>query len=238
MSIGEKLKQARLDSGLTQEAVAERAGVSRQTMSNWENGKSYPDIAGVIALSDVYGVTLDSLVKGDIAMIKHLKESTNVRKSYRQVIATLVALAMALFFNSFFILILGGRLADFVDIASGLMLIIPLLIVLTVTRSFKLFNTGFRAAFFPKKEEAPEELRAEAANLFRLLSKTAAISAVINMLIPLTNMLMNLDFTDVGGIASLQINFAAILIAPLFSLFLIMFVFEPVGFILKKRSNS
>ena len=81
MRICERLKQARLAMGLTQEAVAEKVGVSRQTMSNWENGKSYPDIASIIVLSDVYDLTLDSLLKGDEKMIKHLKDSTNVVKS-------------------------------------------------------------------------------------------------------------------------------------------------------------
>lgn len=84
MSISEKLKQARLSKGLTQETVAEKVCVSRQTVSNWENGKTYPDIASLIVLSDVYDMTLDSLLKGDDKMIKHLKESTEVTKSNKQ----------------------------------------------------------------------------------------------------------------------------------------------------------
>lgn len=90
MSIGEKLKQARLAAGLTQEVVAEKLGVSRQTMSNWENGRSYPDIASVIVLSDVYNLTLDSLLKGDNEMMKHLKESTDVTTSNKQLAISLV----------------------------------------------------------------------------------------------------------------------------------------------------
>ena len=62
MSIGEVIKQARSEKGFSQEVMAEKIGVSRQTLSNWETGKSYPDITNVIALSDVYGVTLDSLL--------------------------------------------------------------------------------------------------------------------------------------------------------------------------------
>ena len=48
MEIGKKLKDARMKSGFTQEAVAEKINVSRQTISNWENEKSYPDIISVI----------------------------------------------------------------------------------------------------------------------------------------------------------------------------------------------
>lgn len=48
MEIGEKLREARMNSGRTQENVAELIHVSRQTISNWENEKSYPDIASVM----------------------------------------------------------------------------------------------------------------------------------------------------------------------------------------------
>ena len=59
--IGSKIKAARLEKKLTQEQVAELLGVSRQTISNWENEKSYPDIISVIKMSDCYEVSLDYL---------------------------------------------------------------------------------------------------------------------------------------------------------------------------------
>ena len=77
MEIGNRLKNARVEIGLTQEKVAEEIGVSRQTVSNWENGKFYPDIVSVIKLSDLYSVSLDELLKEDKNMIRHLKESTD-----------------------------------------------------------------------------------------------------------------------------------------------------------------
>ena len=51
MEIGKKLKNARVQSGMTQENVAEKINVSRQTISNWENEKSYPDIINVIVVA-------------------------------------------------------------------------------------------------------------------------------------------------------------------------------------------
>ena len=81
MEIGKKLKNARVQSGMTQENVAEKINVSRQTISNWENEKSYPDIINVIELSNLYSISLDELLKGDEKMIEHLEESTNVVKS-------------------------------------------------------------------------------------------------------------------------------------------------------------
>ena len=84
MEIGKKLKNARIEAGLTQEKAAEKIDVSRQTISNWENEKSYPDIISVIALSDLYSVSLDELLKGDQTMAEHLEESTNVVKSNKK----------------------------------------------------------------------------------------------------------------------------------------------------------
>lgn len=96
MEIGQKLKQTRLDSGLTQETVAERVGVSRQTVSNWENNRSYPDIASLLALSDLYSLTLDELLKGDAAMIRHLEQSTDVVQSKNRLSRLLVVLTYLL----------------------------------------------------------------------------------------------------------------------------------------------
>ena len=84
MEIGKKLKNARIEAGLTQEKAAEKIDVSRQTISNWENEKSYPDIISVIPLSDLYSVSLDELLKGDQKMAEHLEESTNVVKSNKK----------------------------------------------------------------------------------------------------------------------------------------------------------
>ena len=89
MEIGLKLKDARIHSGLTQEVVAEKINVSRQTISNWENEKSYPDIISVIELSNLYSTSLDDLLKGDSKMIEHLEESTNVVKSNKKLIGAI-----------------------------------------------------------------------------------------------------------------------------------------------------
>jgi transcriptional regulator with XRE-family HTH domain len=86
MEIGKKLKKARMAAGLTQEKVAEEILVSRQTISNWENEKSYPDIMSVIRLSDLYQVSLDQLLKGDEQMLEHLEESTNIVSSNKKLI--------------------------------------------------------------------------------------------------------------------------------------------------------
>ena len=84
VEIGSKIKKSRIDAKLTQEQAAETLGISRQTISNWENEKSYPDIVSVLKMSDLYGVSLDYLLKGDSPMknyLDYIEESTNVVKS-------------------------------------------------------------------------------------------------------------------------------------------------------------
>ena len=84
MDIGIKLKNARIKADITQEQAAENLGVSRQTISNWENEKTYPDIISVVKMSDLYNISLDRLLKEDQAMTEYLgylEESTNVVKS-------------------------------------------------------------------------------------------------------------------------------------------------------------
>ena len=90
MEIGKKLKEARLNRNLTQEVIAEKLNVSRQTISNWENEKSYPDIISVIELSNLYSISLDDLLKGDDAMMEHLQESTNVVKSNQKLLRAII----------------------------------------------------------------------------------------------------------------------------------------------------
>ncbi len=92
MDIGQKLKHARTSAGLTQEGVAEALGVSRQTISNWENGRTYPDIVSVIRLSDLYEISLDALLKEDKKMISHLQESTDTVQSRRRLSKVLLVL--------------------------------------------------------------------------------------------------------------------------------------------------
>jgi len=90
MEIGKKLKDARIKAKFTQEEIAEELNVSRQTISNWENEKSYPDIISVIELSDFYSISLDDLLKGDEKMIEHLEESTNIVKSNQKLLGAII----------------------------------------------------------------------------------------------------------------------------------------------------
>ena len=88
MEIEKKLKDARVQAGLTQEQVAEKVMVSRQTISNWENGKSLPDIVSIISLSDLYQISLDDLLKGDKKMTEKIEKDVKVAKDNKRLIVT------------------------------------------------------------------------------------------------------------------------------------------------------
>ncbi|MGV3353439.1 helix-turn-helix domain-containing protein [Streptococcus orisratti] len=104
MNVGQKLQIARNKQGLTQEQIAQQLQVSRQTISNWENNKSYPDIVSLITLSELYQISLDQLLKGDKAMIEHLSKSTNTVASNRRlltaIILNIIILIAFILFNS------------------------------------------------------------------------------------------------------------------------------------------
>ena len=91
MNIGKRLKDARIESGYTQEQVSEQLDVSRQTISSWENGRTFPDIVSVVSLNDIYDVSLDVLIKGDEKMLEHLEESTNIVKSNKKLLFAIIA---------------------------------------------------------------------------------------------------------------------------------------------------
>ena len=72
MKLGKLIKKQRAELGLTQEEVAKKLSVTRQTLSNWENEKSYPDLDQLLKLSDIYHFSIDSLLRGDPELRKSL----------------------------------------------------------------------------------------------------------------------------------------------------------------------
>ncbi len=70
MEFGKHIKKYRSENSLSQEQLAERVFVSRQTISNWENDKSYPDVNSLVLLSEVFNTSIDNLIKGDVKIMK------------------------------------------------------------------------------------------------------------------------------------------------------------------------
>ena len=83
MELGTRLKEYRNRLGMTQDDLAERLFVSRQTVSAWENDKTYPDIHSLLMLGDLFSVSLDTLVKGDIEIMKEKIDQSDIRSFKR-----------------------------------------------------------------------------------------------------------------------------------------------------------
>ena len=80
MELGKQIRMYRLENKLSQEKLADLIYVSRQTISNWENDKNYPDINSLVLLSEVFKVSLDKLIKGDIEAMKDVIKKEEVDK--------------------------------------------------------------------------------------------------------------------------------------------------------------
>lgn len=70
MELGSQIRKRRQELGLSQDELAARVYATRQSVSNWENGKTCPDIKSLLLLAQVFSASLDDLVKGDIAEMK------------------------------------------------------------------------------------------------------------------------------------------------------------------------
>lgn len=95
MEFPEQLKTHRQRAGLSQEDLAQRIYVSRQTISNWEMGKTYPDIHSLL-LSNLFDASVDELLKGDVvSMESKLREDSRIlgRLSWAMLGFTIAALA-------------------------------------------------------------------------------------------------------------------------------------------------
>lgn len=83
MEISRQIKKLRHEANLSQEELADKIYVTRQTISNWENEKNYPDINSLVLLSTLFGVSLDILVKGDLKEMKKQIDMEDIQKFNR-----------------------------------------------------------------------------------------------------------------------------------------------------------
>lgn len=104
MELGNQIRQQRQQKRISQEDLSQAIFVSRQTISNWETDKTYPDVQSLLLMSNFFGVSVDSLIKGDVeAMEKAIKEDVLKMKRLSWVVVVTLILAL--------VMLLGGFLA-------------------------------------------------------------------------------------------------------------------------------
>lgn len=90
MDLGKKIIEMRKNKNLSQEQLAETLNVSRQTISNWENGRFYPDIDALVKISKYFNISLDDLLASDSNVLKHLKVSTDIVRSNKNILYAII----------------------------------------------------------------------------------------------------------------------------------------------------
>ena len=123
--IADILKAQRKAHGQTQQEVAKIFNVTRQTISNWENEKNYPDIPTLVAISDYYGISLDYLMKGDEKFMVKMEKEAKLLQSIRVGLFSVICSGAMLLFSIivFFSAFKGAKLEN----------IIPVQLLLSIT---------------------------------------------------------------------------------------------------------
>ncbi|HEQ4591501.1 transcriptional regulator [Streptococcus pyogenes] len=100
MEIGQQIIRYRKQQALSQEELAEKVYVSRQSISNWENDKTYPDIHSLLLLSQIFQVSLNQLIKGDIEKMKYTITQVD-KKNFERDTKVMVTLMILLMISSY-----------------------------------------------------------------------------------------------------------------------------------------
>lgn len=100
MEIGQQIIRYRKQQALSQEELAEKVYVSRQSISNWENDKTYPDIHSLLLLSQIFQVSLDQLIKGNIEKMKYTITQVD-KKNFERDTKVMVTLMILLMISSY-----------------------------------------------------------------------------------------------------------------------------------------
>ncbi|MDE5620796.1 MAG: helix-turn-helix domain-containing protein [Ruminococcus sp.] len=85
MNIGKSIRRIRTESNMSQEEFAKIFFVTRQTVSNWECEKSYPDLNTIVKISDRFGISLDTLLKEDKEMVNDISEKTTLGLKWNKI---------------------------------------------------------------------------------------------------------------------------------------------------------
>lgn len=94
MNIGTTIIKIRKEKQMTQEEFAKLFHVTRQTVSNWENEKSYPDIKTLVEISDKFDISLDKIIKEDMKMVKKIDNYRNYKKVFIILIVSILTIGI------------------------------------------------------------------------------------------------------------------------------------------------
>ena len=112
MELGKNIQKIRKDNNLTQDDFANKYYVTRQTISNWETGKSYPDLETLVKISNDFNISLDILLKEDDKMVKAIDKKVKATKKYKHLLIYVIIFVCLLAFIGYKIIILNKYHAE------------------------------------------------------------------------------------------------------------------------------
>ena len=153
MNISNQIKNYRKQKNLSQEELAEKIYVSRQTISNWETGKSYPDVHNLILLSTLYEISIDELIKGDVEIMKEKITSNELQSLSKKM--------MLFFFLMFVTLPLVKNYSDYYLILTILFGVVMIYYSIKIEKKKKELDIKTYKEIVDFMEGNPVERRAE-----------------------------------------------------------------------------
>lgn len=179
MNISKQLKNYRKEFNLSQETLAEVIHVSRQTISNWENDKSYPDIQSLILLSEYFKVSLDELVKGDVVKMKTELGRNEINKFGMGMIISFILMVISL--------PLGVKFNYYLFVIPFAFWIVTMVLAIKVEKIKKANNiqTYKEILNYMEKGEIPEEKKEQESLKVKVIKATlgALVGGVLGYLI-------------------------------------------------------
>ena len=121
MNLGKTLQELRKAKNISQEDMAAILNVSRQTISNWENSKSYPDILALIKLCDIYKISLDDLLKEDYKLLNHIKKE---RQNKNKIIVTCISIIFILVLMLIYFIILENSFQTIISTKKEIQMVV------------------------------------------------------------------------------------------------------------------
>lgn len=98
MELANQIRKHRIEHGLSQDDLAAAIFVSRQTVSNWETDKTYPDVQSLLLLSQLFGVSVDELIQGDVAVMRRTMEEDSKKMHWLTIVMVVLVLLAMVFF--------------------------------------------------------------------------------------------------------------------------------------------
>ena len=160
MNVGTRIKKHREKQNISQDELALKIFVSRQTISNWETSKSYPDIKSLTMLSNIFHVTLDDFIKGDIEEMKKIVSKEKIEK-FNTMSYIFLAEMLILMFSAYPLFKIDGYIGAII----WALLFVITIVTATIIEKFKKTNDiqTYKEiiAFMENKSLAYEEVQQE-----------------------------------------------------------------------------